>query len=124
MKPDAFRDQVVIIIGASAGISKVPVLQLAGRGAKPAIAAQCAKYLEQGAAEYRLSGGEALNIPAGVSDETQCQTLVKKTVAISGRLDMLINNARRAGGQGISYTGHPSCVSRPGEGKNRIYRRG
>jgi short-subunit dehydrogenase len=93
MKPDVFRDQVVIVTGASAGIGKALALQLARQGAKVAIAARRAQRLEQAAAECRALGGEVLVVPTDVSDEAQCKALVEKTVASFGRLDMLINNA-------------------------------
>ena len=93
MKADAFRDQVVIVTGASAGIGKALALQLAGQGARVAIAARRAERLEQVAAECRTLGGEVLAVPTDVSDEAQCKALVEKTIATFGRLDMLINNA-------------------------------
>ena len=93
MKPDAFRDQVVIVTGASAGIGRSLALQLAGQGAKVAIAARRTERLEQVAVECRQRGGEVLVLPADVSDETQCKALIEKTIAAFGRLDMLINNA-------------------------------
>ena len=93
MKPDTFRGQVVIVTGASAGIGKAMALQLASQGAKVAISARRTERLEQVAAECRLRGGETLVVPTDVSDEAQCKTLVEKTVAAFGRLDMLINNA-------------------------------
>jgi short-subunit dehydrogenase len=96
MKTDAFRDQVVVVTGASAGIGKALALQLASQGAKVAIAARRAERLEQVAAECRASGSEVLVVPTDVSDEIQCKTLVEATVAAFGRLDMLINNAGMA----------------------------
>jgi short-subunit dehydrogenase len=93
MKSDAFRDQVVIVTGASAGIGKSLALQLARQGAKVAIAARRAERLEQVAAECRALGGEVLVVPTDVSDEAQCKALIEKTIAVFGRLDMLINNA-------------------------------
>jgi short-subunit dehydrogenase len=93
MKKDTFRDQIVIVTGASAGIGKAVALQLARQGAKVAIAARRAERLEQVAAECRQSGGEVLVIPTDVADETQCNALVKKTVGAFGGLDMLVNNA-------------------------------
>jgi short-subunit dehydrogenase len=93
MKDDAFRGQVVIITGASAGIGRSLALQLARQGAKVAIAARRAERLEEVAAECRTLGAEALVVPTDVADETQCRALVEKTVATFGRLDMLINNA-------------------------------
>jgi short-subunit dehydrogenase len=93
MKADAFRGQVVIVTGASAGIGKAMALQLARQGAKVAIAARRADRLEAVAAECRALGAEVLVVPTDVSDEVQCKALVDKTVAAFGRLDMLINNA-------------------------------
>ena len=93
MKPNVFRDQVVIVTGASAGSGKALALQLARQGAKVAIAARRAERLEQTASECRALGGEVLVVPTDVSDEIQCRALVEKTVAAFGRLDMLINNA-------------------------------
>lgn len=96
MKQEAFRDQVVIVTGASAGIGKALALQLASQGAKVVIAARRAERLEQTAAECRSLGGEILVLPTDVSDESQCKTLVDRTIATFGRLDMLVNNAGMA----------------------------
>jgi short-subunit dehydrogenase len=93
MKTDAFRGQVAIVTGASSGIGKALALQLAGQGAKVALAARRADLLEQVAAECRQRGGEALAFPTDISDEVQCRMLVEKTVAAFGQVDMLINNA-------------------------------
>jgi NADP-dependent 3-hydroxy acid dehydrogenase YdfG len=90
MKADAFRNQIVIVTGASAGIGSALALQLASQGAKVAIAARRAERLEQVAAECRALGAEVLSIPTDVSDEAQCKALVESTVAAYGRLDMLI----------------------------------
>ena len=93
MKADAFRDQVAIVTGASSGIGRALALQLAGQGAKVALAARRAELLEQVAEDCRQAGGEALAIPTDVADEAQCRALVEKTVATFDRLDLLINNA-------------------------------
>lgn len=92
----AFRDQVVIVTGSSAGIGKALAVQLARQGAKVSLAARRPERLEQVAAECRGLGAEVLVIPTDVRDEAQCQALVEKTVTTFGRLDMLINNAGMA----------------------------
>ena len=93
MQQDAFRDQVVIVTGASSGIGKALALQLADQGATVVLAARRADLLEQVAAECRSLGGEALAIQTDVADEAQCKALIDKTISRFGRLDMLINNA-------------------------------
>lgn len=93
MKADVFREQVVIVTGASSGIGRALALQLAGQGAKLVLAARRAELLEQVAADCRQAGGEALVVPTDVADEVQCRALVEKTITTFGRLDMLINNA-------------------------------
>ena len=96
MTSDAFRDQVVIVTGASAGIGRALALRLAAQGAKVVVAARRAERLEQLAAEIKLIGGEALAVPTDVTEEPQCKALVEQAVATFGRLDMLINNAGMA----------------------------
>lgn len=93
MQTNAFRDQVVIITGASAGIGRALALQLAGQGARVVLAARRADRLEQLASDCRALGGQALAVPTDVADEAQCQALVARTIDSFGRLDMLVNNA-------------------------------
>lgn len=93
MKSNAFRDQVVIVTGASAGIGKSLALLLARQGAKVVIAARRGDRLAEVAAECSTCDGEWLVMPTDVSDEAQCKLLIEETVSAFGRLDMLINNA-------------------------------
>jgi len=90
---DIFRDQVVIVTGASAGIGKSLALLLARQGAKVVIAARRGDRLAEVAAECSTCDGEWLVMPTDVSDEAQCKLLIEETVSAFGRLDMLINNA-------------------------------
>ncbi|HLO15410.1 MAG TPA: SDR family oxidoreductase [Anaerolineales bacterium] len=93
MKSDAFNDQVVIVTGASAGIGKSLALILASQCAKVVIAARRVERLEQIAEQCHVFCGEVTVVPTDVSDEAQCKALIEKTIAMYGRLDMLINNA-------------------------------
>ena len=93
MQPEAFRDKVVIVTGASAGIGRSLALRLSDQGAKVVLAARRVERLEQVAAECLQRGGETLVVPMDVSDETECKALVEKTIKKFDRLDMLINNA-------------------------------
>ena len=89
----AFRDNVVVVTGASAGIGAELARQLAAGGARLALAARDAARLEEVAAECRARGGRALAVPTDVGEEAQCAALVERAVAEYGRLDTLVNNA-------------------------------
>lgn len=93
MSDSVFRDQVVIVTGASSGIGRELAYQLADQGAKLALAARDTARLEEVAAMCRTRGGEALPVPTDVADETACQRLIEHTCEQYGRLDMLVNNA-------------------------------
>lgn len=88
-----FRDNVVVITGASDGIGREVALQLADQGAWLALAARDAARLEAAAAECRARGGRAVAIPTDVGDEAQCRLLIDRTVQEYGRIDTLVNNA-------------------------------
>ena len=88
-----FRENVVVLTGASAGIGREMALQLAAQGAWLALAARDAGKLEEVAAECRAKGGRALAVPTDVGDEAQCRALVERAVAEYGRIDTLVNNA-------------------------------
>ncbi len=88
-----FRDNAVIITGASSGIGRELALQLADQGAWLALAARNREKLGQVAESCRARGGRALVVPTDVSEQSQCRNLVERTVAEFGRVDMLVNNA-------------------------------
>jgi NAD(P)-dependent dehydrogenase (short-subunit alcohol dehydrogenase family) len=84
---------VVLITGASSGIGAELARQYAAAGARVALAARDAGRLEEVAQQCRAGGGQALVVPGDVSIEADCATIVQRTVAHYGRLDVLINNA-------------------------------
>jgi NAD(P)-dependent dehydrogenase (short-subunit alcohol dehydrogenase family) len=88
-----FRDNVVVLTGASRGIGRELALQLADQGARLALSARDAGALDELAELCRSRGGQAVAIPADVGEEAQCAALIERTVATYGRIDTLINNA-------------------------------
>jgi short-subunit dehydrogenase len=90
---DTFRENVVIVTGASSGIGRALSVQLAGQGAWLALAARDQERLEEVAEECRQAGGRAFVIPTDVAEREQCERLVNVTVAGYRRVDTLINNA-------------------------------
>ena len=81
---------VVAITGASAGIGRALAIELAGRGARLALAARRLELLEQ--LDRELGGGH-LCIRADVATEQDCGYLVHACQARFGRIDTLVCNA-------------------------------
>jgi short-subunit dehydrogenase len=88
-----FRDNVVVLTGASAGIGREMALQLADQGARLVLAARDLERLEAVAAECIARGGRAIAVATDVTVQEDCRLLVERTVAEFGRMDTLVNNA-------------------------------
>jgi short-subunit dehydrogenase len=93
MEDTVFRENVVIITGASRGIGREVAYQLADQGAWLSLAARDAERLESVAAICRERGGQALVVPTDVCEQNHCKTLIEQTVKEYGRINTLINNA-------------------------------
>jgi short-subunit dehydrogenase len=89
---------VAIVTGASAGIGAATARELARLGATVVLAARRPTELEAQAAAIRNQGGDAIAIPADISDAAQVQRLVERTQDTFGKVDVLVNNA------GIGWT--------------------
>lgn len=87
------RDKVVIVTGASSGIGKALVYELARQGAKIAMAARNLDELLSIEKELSAQGNEVISIRTDVTKEFACKELVEQTFARFGRIDVLINNA-------------------------------
>jgi short-subunit dehydrogenase len=93
MEDTVFRENVVIITGASRGIGREVAYQLAAQGAWLSLAARDAERSESAAAKCRERGGRALVVPTDVCEQPQCKNLIEQTVKEYGRIDTLVNNA-------------------------------
>ena len=83
--------RVALITGAAQGIGAAFAKGLAAEGAKVAIS-----DLDSGQTVVDIikqAGGEAIDAPCDVSDETSAKKAVQQTVEAFGRLDILVNNA-------------------------------
>jgi 7-alpha-hydroxysteroid dehydrogenase len=92
---DEFRldGYVALITGGGRGIGAGIAQAFALAGADVALVARTASDLEGVAAAIRTTGRAASIIPADLTDVSQAQLIVERTIAEHGRLDILVNNA-------------------------------
>jgi short-subunit dehydrogenase len=93
MAKGIFKDNVVIITGASSGIGEQLALQLAEQGACLTLAARSYDKMDTIATECRNRGGKALVVTADVANEDECVKIINETLEEYKRIDTLINNA-------------------------------
>lgn len=92
MRP-ALAGKVVIVTGASSGIGEETGRQFGRAGARVVLAARRAERLERLADEIRSYGGTAVSVPTDLTDNTQITNLVRTTLEVFGRIDVLANIA-------------------------------
>ena len=88
--------KVVAVTGASAGIGRAVVRELAARGAHVGLIARGPERLEAAAAEVRRAGPRACVAPADVSDAEQVEAAAQRIEAELGPIDVWINSAMTA----------------------------
>lgn len=88
------QGKVALITGGDSGIGRAVALAFAREGADVLIS-----YLnedsdaEETARAVRGAGRRAVLAPGDISEEAHCRSLVERTVAELGRIDILVNNA-------------------------------
>ena len=87
------KDKVVIITGAGPGMGQAMCKGAAAEGAKVAVSARSADYIDSIVAEIGEAGGEAIAVPTDVSDSAQCQALARAALDRWGRIDGLVHSA-------------------------------
>lgn len=85
--------KVAIITGSSKGIGKAIARGLAEQGASVIVSSRKQEAVDAVAAEFTADGLIATGIACHVGDEAQLESLVEKTTATYGGVDILINNA-------------------------------
>ena len=92
---DRFRldARVAIVTGAGQGIGAATAVALAEAGADVVCAARTQADIDATAERVRAAGRRALAVATDVTVREQLETLVARTVAEMGRLDVLVNNA-------------------------------
>jgi NAD(P)-dependent dehydrogenase (short-subunit alcohol dehydrogenase family) len=85
--------KVALITGASPNIGRSAALGYAREGAKVACNDINAEAAEAVVAAVQAEGGEAMAVPADVTDEAAVQAMVAGVIERWGRIDVLINGA-------------------------------
>ena len=89
----SLEGKVALITGASRGIGEATAVLFAQAGADVAVSSRKQEDLEKVAEQVRALGRKATVIPAHAGRMDQLQSIVDKTIADLGGLDILINNA-------------------------------
>jgi 3-oxoacyl-[acyl-carrier protein] reductase len=87
------RGKVALITGAGSGVGRATSLLLAREGASIGLLGRQIAPLEATAREVHGHGGQALSLPADVSDERAVEQAVNRVNSEFGGLDFLINSA-------------------------------
>lgn len=85
--------RVALVTASSKGLGRGAALALAAEGAKVVICARGRDALAETAEAIAAAGGEALAIPADVTEPSQPAALVAAAVRHYGRLDIVVANA-------------------------------
>jgi dehydrogenase/reductase SDR family member 4 len=84
--------KTALVTGSSRGIGRAIAEALAECGARVVISSRKQEACEAVAAAIRQTGGQAAAVSCHVGDKAQLQSLVEKTRAAFGSIDILVNN--------------------------------
>ena len=88
-----FDGATAIVTGGASGIGRALAEELAKRGCEVVLVDLQIESAEEVASKIRASGGKAKAVKIDVTDFSAMEQLVQETVARTGRLDFIFNNA-------------------------------
>ena len=90
---EQLRGKIAIVTGASNGIGRGIAETFAAEGATTVLAARRESLLDEVVAGIKARGGEAISVPADLTQEEAVIALFATVHKTFGRLDVLVNNA-------------------------------
>ena len=94
MSSDQFKNQTVIVTGASSGLGKACAIRFGSLGANVVINYHSGKdKAEEVLKEVEQAGGKGIMVKADVSKEKDVLAIFESTLDAYGRLDVLVSNA-------------------------------
>lgn len=89
-----------LVTGGSRGIGKEVARQLRAEGVDVALVARGEEALRAAAEELSAGAGKCIAVPADTGSDDSVRAMVERVVAELGGIDILVNSAAKAGGQG------------------------
>ncbi len=86
-------DKVAIVTGSSRGIGRSIAEQMAAAGARVVVSSRNQEPCDEVAGAIQDAGGSAIAVPCNISHRDQLESLVDRTLAEWGSLDILVCNA-------------------------------
>ena len=91
------NNRIAIITGARRGIGRAIALAMAKEGAGIVVTDVDLEDCRKVVAEIESLGGKGLAIRCDVSSRIEVEDMIKQALEMSGKVDILVNNAARAG---------------------------
>lgn len=87
------QNKVTLVTGGNSGIGRAIAELAVAEGARVVITGRNIERGEATMQALRQAGGQAIFVPAELSDEAQVQHVIAQTLAAYGALDVVVNNA-------------------------------
>lgn len=85
--------KVAIVTGSTSGMGYAIAKRLAREGVQVVLVARTMADLARVAQEIEADGGQAIPVPADVSERVEVEAVVERTLAQYGRIDVVVNSA-------------------------------
>ena len=87
------KNKVILVTGGGSGLGKSMAMRFAELGASLVIASRRKDVISDTTSQIRKTGGECIGLQCDVRDMDQVDNMIKKSLNMFGKIDVLINNA-------------------------------